>query len=497
MVSIIIDICSLRLFKLIIMKKYYSIQLLITVVFTLIYGISVAQINVVSDSLQCNGEDFQTFNLVVDINEQLVDIAIEDLVQDILIGDNISCTNITTNTETGTEAIGYFCNPLENDFGLPSGIVFGTSTILDIASSVGYFASSTLGTGSDPDLEAISLSTINDAVIIEFDYIPYTNIMSFSYIFGSEEFPEFVGQFNDAFGFFVSGEGLEGPYANDAVNIALIPDTEDPVTINNIYPTPYFIDNQLNNGQDVIYDGYTTALEAVVEVVPFTVYHIKLAVGDAGDSSYGTGVFLKDNSFSAWPLQYYLNSVNINNAYRSNDLSAKEGSASVTIDVELPVVAKTDICYHYSILGSAENGVDYEMISDSIVIPQDSTKASIIITAIEDDMAESMEDIILVFEHLNDTINVQIEDNPTIITGIEIQKEVSFDVFPNPAKENLSVSYEQFDGSDYEIKIYNAVGRSMYQQVFSTSKSNIDLSLWPKGIYFVSIGGERTKFIKE
>lgn len=479
------------------MKKIYSIKLVVTVCLTIMYSMVLAQNTESNIQIECNGDAFQIINPFVNSNASANSFTIVDLIQDVLLGDNIACSNITTNISTDSNAIGYFCNPIENTFELPSGIVFATSEILGIAGPASDNISSVLGSGTDPDLEAISLSTINDAVVIEFDYIPYTNVMSFPYIFGSEEFPEYVGTYNDAFGFFVSGEGIVGPYTNNAINIALIPDSEEAVTINNVYNTPYFIDNEVNAGQDVVYDGFTTALEAVVEVVPFTVYHIKLAVGDAGDSSFGTGVFLKDNSFTAWPLQYYLNEININELNRSNNLSAKEGASSVTIDVELPSIAKTEISYHYSILGSAENGVDYEMISDSIVFLQDSTRASITITAIEDEMAESMEDVMLIFEYLNDTIIVKIEDNPSINTGLEKEKELSFDIFPNPAKDQLSISYSQFDGSDYEVRIYNAAGISMYQRVFSTSQSSIDINLWPKGIYFVSIGEERAKFIKE
>jgi hypothetical protein len=58
--------------------------------------------------------------------------------------------------------------------------------------------------------------------------------LKFRYAFGSEEYMEFANSsFNDVFGFFISGPNPSGgSYTNQ--NIALIPGTATPVTINNV-----------------------------------------------------------------------------------------------------------------------------------------------------------------------------------------------------------------------------------------------------------------------
>ena len=57
----------------------------------------------------------------------------------------------------------------------------------------------------------------------------------------------------------------------------------------------FYVDNC--GGQTVEYDGFTTKLTAKLPVIPCETYHLKLAVGDAGDNSWDSGVFLENGSF--------------------------------------------------------------------------------------------------------------------------------------------------------------------------------------------------------
>lgn len=428
------------------------------------------------------------------------DTSIVEIIQNRLIGNYISVFNITSNVSiNNTTAIGSFYSSNIDNFQLDSGIVFCTgdiNIISDVNNETG--AGATIGSGSDDDLQTLlgSSYNINDAVVIEFDYIPFTNVINFSYIFGSEEFPEYVNSnFNDVFGFFVSGDGINNGIFMDstAINIALMPDSSGYVNIDNVYPTSYYIDNISDTM--IQYDGYTTALDAVLNVTPFTIYHIKLAVGDAGDSIYDTGVFLKNNSFSSLALQYYINSVNINEATKSNLPEAIEDSV-ITIDIQLPSVATSDITYHYQILGSAENGVDYEHISDSITIPIDSIRASITINAIEDNLVEGTEQIILVMDYLNDTIKVDIKDKVTTVLENNNSINNEFIIYPNPAKYYLTIESQKTINS---IEILDITGKTTKEVIIDKSyKQIIDISDLEKGVYLARINRNSIiKFIKE
>src|SRR5690606_3893211 len=88
----------------------------------------------------------------------------------------------------------------------------------------------------DPDLaQLISPITVNDCAVLEFDFVPNGDTLKFNFAFASEEYNEYVcGTVNDVFGFFISGPGINGPFTNNAENIALIPGTDVPVSINTL-----------------------------------------------------------------------------------------------------------------------------------------------------------------------------------------------------------------------------------------------------------------------
>ncbi len=62
-------------------------------------------------------------------------------------------------------------------------------------------------------LNGITTTTTYDASMLEFDFIPESDTLHFKYVFGSEEYSDYVNsQFNDVFGYFVSGPNPLGRY---------------------------------------------------------------------------------------------------------------------------------------------------------------------------------------------------------------------------------------------------------------------------------------------
>ncbi|MFN7690540.1 MAG: choice-of-anchor L domain-containing protein, partial [Bacteroidota bacterium] len=150
--------------------------------------------------------------------------AAQSLVNNILLGAGVTASNITF-TPAGGESVqlGFF-NGVNSNLGLDSGIVMSTGNIQAL-SPVGIPAGAPLG-GSDPDLltlansvppligQTFSVSSTNDVAILEFDFVPAADTVKFRYVFGSDEYTHWINsQFNDVFGFFISGPGINGPYS--------------------------------------------------------------------------------------------------------------------------------------------------------------------------------------------------------------------------------------------------------------------------------------------
>ena len=184
------------------------------------------------------------------------------------------------------------------------------------------------GTKGDIDLDRLSAGKTHDAAILEFDFVTSSEFLSFNFTFGSEEYLEYVGsKYNDVFGFFIDGPGL------DHVNLAVLPDTNIPITVNNINHKKnkkFYHDNGFQNTShpfiwdnrkkkpvrnkrygksfkestyNVQFDGFTQILEARCNVVPNEIYHIKLAIADVSDYILDSGVFLEAGSFRSFGEQ--------------------------------------------------------------------------------------------------------------------------------------------------------------------------------------------------
>jgi hypothetical protein len=110
---------------------------------------------------------------------------------------------------------------------------------------------------------------------------------------------EYVGQgYNDVFGFFVEGINPSGGYY-DHQNMALIPETTEVVSIDNVnlyHNSAYYVDNI--GGSSIQFDGFTTVIEVNFDVIPMSNYHIKMAICDVGDDMFDSGVFLEAHSFT-------------------------------------------------------------------------------------------------------------------------------------------------------------------------------------------------------
>jgi hypothetical protein len=418
-------------------------------------------------------------------------------VDDLFQGNYVSISNINSSgisSMIGAPSnLGKFFSLAQYNFPIDMGIILSTGNIFNVYGP--NFNGSTTHNFNLPgdSLLGSTVGTVNtyDAAFIEFDYIPFTNVISFEYVFGSEEYPEYVNSsFNDVFGFFVSGPNpYGGNYTNQ--NVAIVPGTTNtPVAINNVNNgssgvgpctnCAYFVDN--TGGLGVMFDSYTTSLPVYLEMIPFATYHIKIVVADVADGIYDSGVFLKQNSFSCLPLTYNFQA----NGSKSYSNTIKEDSTSLLIDILLPDTARTPITYHFSISGTAVNGTDYQLLTDSITFLPGTISQSINFVPLSDTLTEGNETITLVFNYLNDTLNITLEDNPVAqnpssINENEFSQQIN--IYPNPASDILNIETNMIFNS---IEIIDIEGRTVLNTSFNNS---IDISKLPAGNYFITLRG--------
>ncbi|MBL4709129.1 MAG: OmpA family protein [Flavobacteriales bacterium] len=214
------------------------------------------------------------------------------------------------------QSIGSFYNETALDI-INEGLILSTGDIFD---AIGPNRSKSTGSPSsgrrDNDLQAIATGVVLDAVVLEFDLIALKDSIEFEYVFASDEYPEFVNKgVSDIFGFFLTEVGARALFAE---NLAIVPNSRKPVSINNInhrVNEQYFLRSDFLTAHDAEfwkehpdlflrarffeYDGFTTVLKATAKLKEGRLYHLKFALADVGDRLYDSAVLLKAKSFSS------------------------------------------------------------------------------------------------------------------------------------------------------------------------------------------------------
>ena len=358
----------------------------------------------------------------------------QQLVNSVLLGSGVTASNITINGATGMANtpfgnIGYFTNT-NGTFPMTSGLILTTGDAMGAVGPNSSGNSTNPGTSQsvslDPDLNAISNGSITNGVLLEFDFIPAGDTLIFNYLFGSDEYIEFApSSFNDAFGIFLWGPGISGPftfpgYPNGGSNIAIIPGGI-PVTINNINQvtnSQYYVFNEFPQdtyGDAIQYDGTTVKLTASATVQCNQTYHIKFAIANVLDQAYDSGVFLEAGSFSS-------SAVSVAVATVSGDTTIVEGCTYADFIFTRPDTQMGDtLIINYTINGTATQGIDYNNIINPIVFLPGQDTIILNLTPVQDGLNEGFESVTIMVSIINpcgDTITSQgtiyIGDGPII-----------------------------------------------------------------------------------
>jgi len=308
----------------------------------------------------------------------------QQLVQSFLLGSGVTVSNVKFNDSpliiSTSNQIGSFSTGLTpTNLGFSTGLTISTGGVQVATSGTLDVMITGVPITSDAQLQSLKPGKqLKDVARLEFDFIPSSDTVKFRYVFASNEYPTAVCTvYDDIFGFFISGVNPSGGnYVNQ--NIALIPGTNFPVSINTINggvsngsATPCYLNNTQyfhTFNSNITYHGATVPLTAWAKVAPCSTYHIKIAICDVSNNIYDSGVFLEANSFSSSKVVV---SKRFTNPALSDSVMIR-GCNNAIIKFKLPAALN----YNYAIplikQGTAVNGIDYPNIPDTIFIPANS-----------------------------------------------------------------------------------------------------------------------------
>ncbi len=359
----------------------------------------------------------------------------ESLVQNVLLGSGVTVSNVTFNGGPGAQAneqLGYF-DGSECVLGMDSGLFLCTGNI-NMALGPNTSGSLAMELSSippaDDDLDNVAGDFCMDVGSLEFDFVPTGDSITFSYSFASEEYLEYVNAgYNDAFGFFLSGPGISGPFQNDAMNLAVVPGTFSYVSVNSINTgsnASYYQDNgdgfsspYSSNPFYFQFDGFTVGLTAHAAVQCGQTYHIKMAIGDVGDPNWDSGVFIHGGTFSSTGGS----GISIATSSGSPDVSEGCDSARVTVTRGN---TSGDQSVDITITGTASAATDVTGIPANVNFTDGQSTITFPISFVNDMLAEGVEQLELTVNipgscggGSSSTASIVIHDAP----GIEVLAE--------------------------------------------------------------------------
>ena len=245
---------------------------------------------------------------------------VEELVTDVLIDSECNQSfNISSSTGSdfgSTNGIGYFESngsswPFENGLIMTSGDIINA-----VGPESGVISDGDYNWPGDADLEAyipgLNAGDTNNASILEFNFVPVSNNISFDFIFAAEEYGTFQCTFTDAFAFLLTDS------SGNTTNLAIVPGTTDPISVLTVRDGEYndscesvneeWFANYYGPGglppltSPTNFLGHTEVMTAQSSVTPNELYTIKLVVADDGDTLYDSAVFIDGGSFDIGQL---------------------------------------------------------------------------------------------------------------------------------------------------------------------------------------------------
>ncbi len=226
--------------------------------------------------------------------DTLLDVLVDD------VGSNLQVSNSKFN---GIQrACGVFDQGIDSGLLMTEGVVFTTGEYTSWNAGDLYEGTEKIwcSPGSlDLDLEKVGRYT-EDAASLEFDILPQYGQLEIVYQFGSEEYDEYIGDFNDAFIISINN-----------VIVSRMPDCDKFVSVESVNfntGSYLYLDDDLDimemvsegfMAQRLEYDGVTIDLKSHILLSPGHVKRFKLVISDVNDGKLDSAVFVGKSSIKS------------------------------------------------------------------------------------------------------------------------------------------------------------------------------------------------------
>lgn len=211
-----------------------------------------------------------------------------------IFGDGVTVVSASYTGAAGSSAIYTNGDSLSPD-ATPSdtGVILSTGNAASFTNSRGDVNTSTstttntTGVDNNADFNAIAGGHTYDAAWLNVDFIPTGDLMTISFTFASEEYPEYVNSiYNDVVGVWVNGS---------PVQVSLSTDTTSVNNINGTNNENLYISNT-GDSYNTEMDGFTVTMTLTFPVNVGVVNSIRIGIADVGDSSYDSNLLIAGDS---------------------------------------------------------------------------------------------------------------------------------------------------------------------------------------------------------
>ncbi len=210
-----------------------------------------------------------------------------------IFGDGVTVVGASYTGDTRSKAI--YSNGQLSPGVVPSntGVILSTGLAASFTQSNGdpnrssQTSTDTSGANNNAQFNALAGTNTYDASILDVDFIPTGNVMTMTFVFSSEEYPEYASsQFNDTVGIWVNGTNVPLSIGNGTTSVTNISP--------NVNANQYISNtgDQFNTEMD----GFTLKLTLNIPVNPGVVNSIRIGVADVSDASYDSNLLIGADS---------------------------------------------------------------------------------------------------------------------------------------------------------------------------------------------------------